>query len=651
MKDATTCENCPRGFNQIGQGQASCIQCSPGRFSSTGGNTECEACPSGYLQSKPQKFSCDPVKAGQIVATGGSASIVVPQGSKIDDSSESGFKACPAGAKGNTPPNTFCVDCPMGMSSTPGAIECVSCDKGKYSDELGIKCKDCNKETFQDQNTKPSSTCFNCPSGYHQPAKGSAACISLNWKQPSDCTAEQYLDNRFNNPSTWNCSTCPDGGACVGPIMWNTLEPLFGWWKIPEKERVGTDPSSMTYQMFAKCIYPSACLGAVNPALKDQYSDSTGQDLAMAGLQINANNSDQGPCATRLGFRNQSRLCHTCANNAKRKGVARCEMCPTDGQNVGLMVLGFILIVGAIVFLVSSSIEDAGQVKLSESIQKILLNFLQVIAFAAAFPLRWPSMIEGLFEFQGSISTLGEHLLNPDCLATTQSAAELFYSKQAMYATSPFLVALISFVFWYVKGQCAGTPFFEKRSQMESKRGSLTNGQSNAVQTKAARAAKTTPKDKFIVTICTVIYLMFPTLCTQAFSMFHCRTVAGQQFLAADMEEPCYEGRHLIMVVFLGLTQLLAFVFGLPALVYFFLHRNKHLEGGGLDKHVTIVRYGLFYGAYKDDTYYWEIIITGRKISIVALSVFGSAMGIERQAQMVIAVLFVCISLEISGDP
>jgi hypothetical protein len=75
------------------------------------------------------------------------------------------------------------------------------------------------------------------------------------------------------------------------------------------------------------------------------------------------------------------------------------------------------------------------------------------------------------------------------------------------------------------------------------------------------------------------------------------------------------------------------------------------LEGGGLDNHVTIVRYGLFYGAYKEDTYYWEIIITGRKISIVALSVFGSAMGIERQAQMVIAVLFVCISLEISGDP
>ena len=66
---------------------------------------------------------------------------------------------------------------------------------------------------------------------------------------------------------------------------------------------------------------------------------------------------------------------------------------------------------------------------------------------------------------------------------------------------------------------------------------------------------------------------------------------------------------------------------------------------------MTIVRYGLFYGAYKDESYYWELVITFRKISIIALSVFGPAMGTERQTQMVLAVLFICISLEIAGDP
>jgi len=239
-----------------------------------------------------------------------------------------------------------------------------------------------------------------------------------------------------------------------------------------------------------------------------------------------------------------------------------------------------------------------------------------------------------MFEFQGAVSTLGEHLLSPDCLSTTQSAAELFYSKQITFALAPFIVTVISFLFWYLKSCRRRVSFFAKRT----------------------RSNVTTPKDKFILTICTIIYLLFPTLCTQSFEIFHCRSVAGQQYLAADMEEPCYEGRHLTMVLLLGVSQLLAFVLGLPILVLLFLRRNKYLdsddqENGGLKKHATIVRYGLFYEAYKEDTYYWEIVITWRKIMIVALSVFGGEMGIERQVQSVLAVLLVCISLEIAGDP
>ena len=108
--------------------------------------------------------------------------------------------------------------------------------------------------------------------------------------------------------------------------------------------------------------------------------------------------------------------------------------------------------------------------------------------------------------------------------------------------------------------------------------------------------------------------------------MFHCRKVANEFYLAADMEEVCYKGRHLQWMI-LGVAQLLAYVIGLPVLVLMFLRRNKHLEGGGLKKHATLVRYGLFYGAYKESTYYWEIVLTMRKILVVALSVFGPGIG------------------------
>ena len=444
--------------------------------------------------------------------------------------------------------------------------------------------------------------------------------VYQKWKRAEECTAEQYLNNTSLNPNDWTCTTCPSGGACVGPITSNTLKPLFGWWKIRNQR----DPTIR----FAPCIYAPACLGAPNLALKNQYVDVHGKDPATSGMTSNRTNSTSN-CATHLAYRNQSRLCHACNATSKRKGIARCDICPDAAQTIGLMVLGVFIAIGVVVFLVVSAIKDAGNVLVSDSIQKILINYLQVTAFAQKFPLRWPRFLEDLFEFQGAISTIGEHLLNPDCLSTTRSAAELFYAKQATYAFAPFIASIVAFVFWYVKGHCSGESFFSKRSQLTD----------------------TTTKDKCILTIGTVVYFMFPTLCTNAFSIFHCRTVAGQMYLAADMEEPCYVDRHLHMVLLLGLSQLLAYVIGLPVLVLVFLRRNKNLGGGGLQKHATIVRYGLFYGAYKESTYYWEIVLTARKIMIVALSVFGPGLGTERQAQMVLAVLLVCISLEIAGDP
>jgi hypothetical protein len=393
---------------------------------------------------------------------------------------------------------------------------------------------------------------------------------------------------------------------------------------VSERER----PSDKTYTMFAQCVYPPACLGAPNIELKNQYFESVNNrtDLALVGFPYTKTTNTT--CAAHLAFRKQSRLCHTCNITSRRQGVGKCETCPDRGLTIFLMILGCLITLAVIIFLVASAISDAGKIKLSESIQKITLNYLQVIAFAQKFPLRWPRVLVDLFEFQGAISTVGEHLLSPDCLSTTTSPAELFYSKQIMFAVSPFIVISCSFLFWFVYGCCSGNRFFTKR----------------------ARDDQTTTKDKFVLTICTVLYLLFPTLCTQAFEMFHCRYVAGEFYLAADMEEVCYKERHAQWMA-LGIAQLLLYVIGLPILVLLFLRRNKHMEGGGLKKHATIVRYGLFYGAYKEGSYYWEIILTTRKIAVVALSVFGPGIGTERQVQAVLAVLLICISFEIAGDP
>ena len=109
--------------------------------------------------------------------------------------------------------------------------------------------------------------------------------------------------------------------------------------------------------------------------------------------------------------------------------------------------------------------------------------------------------------------------------------------------------ALVGFVWWYVYGVRKETPFFAKRTDKLMK----------------------TPKDKFIVTVTAVIFLIYPTICNQAFGLFSCKWIGGERFLFVDLQEPCYQGRHLSMIFGLGVTQLLLYVFGLPALVMCFL--------------------------------------------------------------------------------
>jgi hypothetical protein len=89
------------------------------------------------------------------------------------------------------------------------------------------------------------------------------------------------------------------------------------------------------------------------------------------------------------------------------------------------------------------------------------------------------------------------------------------------------------------------------------------------------------------------------------------------------------------------------YVIGLPLVVLLFLRHNR----ASLNSHVTQVRFGLFFSGYKPARFFWETVITIRKVSVVMLAVFGAEMGPEKQAQVAILLLMICIVFEIYGQP
>ena len=129
---------------------------------------------------------------------------------------------------------------------------------------------------------------------------------------------------------------------------------------------------------------------------------------------------------------------------------------------------------------------------------------------------------------------------------------------------------------------------------------------------------------------------------------FHCVVLTSYFSLSfPSFEEPCYVGRHLTYVVFVGITQIILYAIGLPLLVFVFLWRHRD----ELNKPVVKFRYGLFFSGFTQEKYYWECIVALRKESTVLLAVFGPQMGIPMLAHVALLVFMIQILVQLLGNP
>ena len=482
---------------------------------------------------------------------------------------------------------------------------------------------------------------------------------SQKWTTAVECKGS-YLNDTSLTPSTdWSCKNCPAGASCEADDPWFGVVALFGYYRIPSE----TIPTT-----FQRCLYPGACLGARNREFQKMYNDLNDTDVDLADQDLA--NVTEG-CNKQYGFRNESRLCHTCGPNFRRSGLHECKKCPGDrSMNFWTIVLGVLLAIGVLSALVLVTIGEAGNINLSESMQKCILNYFQVAALFVNIPLRWPGPMQTFFDFQGAISTIGEHLVNPDCIATDSSAAELFYAKQLAYLLAPIFLVVTVFLLWRLYACKTGKEW--SRQAVVPKKAALQemtdeNSSDEEEESRLATAAiketsnidsqskdedevtqtNATIKDKFVVTVCVLIYLMYPTLCKQAFGLFTCLFMEGKRYLLADLEETCYEGRHVYYVIFVGIPQLIIFVAGLPIVGLYFLHRNRD----NLDTMAVKVRYGIFFGGYKKERYYWEGVLIFRKVAVIIVSSFGTIMKPEMQVLMLNLILMCCYGAQQIGQP
>ena len=130
--------------------------------------------------------------------------------------------------------------------------------------------------------------------------------------------------------------------------------------------------------------------------------------------------------------------------------------------------------------------------------------------------------------------------------------------------------------------------------------------------------------------------------------MLACERVGEAFWLAADLQEPCVRGRHLILLFLLGIPQILVYVLGLPVGAFLLLRRQRN----SLRDPRVQYRWGLLYAGYRPGVYWWEITIVIRKVALVVVGgVFGSRLGPDMQVYMALALVVIFIILHLAVMP
>ena len=327
------------------------------------------------------------------------------------------------------------------------------------------------------------------------------------WPPEGGIGAWQVNASHNKNLNEWICQGCPEGADCRGPKLWKEIQAQYGYMRLGEMDY--TDRRNA----FQRCFRESACLGArrelpprERPGTKHAFTTKTRPSLDccsavdpleedLIGCEKDPENfksleehkrgqvgfdpksrgctvdlslvDDVEQCHVEAGFRlncsytqsGKCRLCRACAKGYWPQGVSKCLKCPHPLVNLFLVVGAVFAVLTMLMTFLSSALADTGAeaqstvIHFSQAEQKILLNHIQLISLASAFPLKWPDEVEQMFEVMSLIGNAGSYMFNPACNDVELVEGEsMFFQKQLGILTMPFIAVVCCAVFWFLSG-------------------------------------------------------------------------------------------------------------------------------------------------------------------------------------------------------
>ena len=123
--------------------------------------------------------------------------------------------------------------------------------------------------------------------------------------------------------------------------------------------------------------------------------------------------------------------------------------------------------------------------------------------------------------------------------------------------------------------------------------------------------------ESYVLAVTVITFALYPTIVRSTFKLLACRQHLEEgdhdSYLQSDLNLPCYDGIHWVMLMFVGLPCLIVYVLGFPLGTYHVLYKNRN---NWMDDSV-MYRYGMLMAGYRHKIFYWEIVITARKACMI----------------------------------
>ena len=131
------------------------------------------------------------------------------------------------------------------------------------------------------------------------------------------------------------------------------------------------------------------------------------------------------------------RLCQACLPGWARRGQYGCMKCPPVESQMALVIMGAIGGLFAMVIVVYIVISDAGSTSTASTLKRIILNHMQLVSICMNFDLNWTPAAKDLFTYMGYFSSIGEQLIQADCILNEQTRVYYAQTPPALPDSNP----------------------------------------------------------------------------------------------------------------------------------------------------------------------------------------------------------------------